>query len=131
MSRRAGRRFGRFAAVAAATLLAGCGGIGTARDPVAVAVQNRALLRDALEAWQAGRVAELAHRAPPIRFVDDDQAAGLKLVGYEIKNPPPGLDPPGVAVTLTLRDAKRHAIVRHASYRIDTGAEVVVQREES
>lgn len=41
----------------------------------------------ALDAWKAGKLDTLKKQEKPIRFVDDDQRAGWKLVSFEPPDP--------------------------------------------
>ena len=100
----------------------GCGGAG-AGDPDAFA-EERERVASALDAWRSGR-------ADAATFDDQDAKSGLKLVSYEIRNPPVGWTPAvGLSATLALKDAKGRKIVRHAVYRVKETPERVVSREE-
>ena len=72
-----------------------------------------------LDAWKQGRAAELRRRQSPIRFADDDWAAGWKLVSYEIGERAFPLAPfKNVDVQLTLRDRQGKILQRRATYQI-------------
>jgi hypothetical protein len=71
--------------LAAALALCGCG------DPkplsmAATAESSRATLVTGLDAWKAGKSAEqMADFSPPLTFMDDDLAAGAKLIDYKVE----------------------------------------------
>jgi hypothetical protein len=88
-------------------------------DPTYDAAQARETLITALEAWQQGRVAQLARRKPPIRFLDDDARAGWQLLSYELADAQALIRPfQGVEVRLALRDRTGKEARRTALYQI-------------
>ena len=98
----------------------GCSGGKSLPDaPAYDSDQARSALVAALDAWKQGDAQKLPRRTPPIRFVDDDLVAGLKLSEYEIQDS----DAPialhqNVAVSLSLRDKRGKVINREAHYQI-------------
>jgi hypothetical protein len=94
---------------------------GCSRAPEAPYDSARAqsTLAAALDAWKKGEVGSLAKRQPPIRFVDEDLAAGLRLSDYEIEEPdaPIGLHE-NVAVILSLRDSRGKVVRRETQYQV-------------
>ena len=100
-------------------------------DPPHDSDQARIALVAALDAWKKGDAKSLTKRKPPIRFVDDDQMAGLRLSEYEIEEP----DRPiqlhqDIAVILSLRDARGKSIRREARYQIGTDPTLAVLRSD-
>jgi hypothetical protein len=93
--------------------------------------QARAALVTALDAWKKGEARALARRKPPIRFVDDDFVAGLRLSDYEIEEPdaPIGLHK-DVSVILSLRDARGKVVRREANYQVATEPGLAVLRSD-
>src|SRR5262245_60968257 len=71
-----------------------------------------------LDAWKAGDVKVLADRKPPIRFVDDDQKAGLKLKSYVVDDSDPEGPFAGYGVTLSLRNIAGELLTRSAMYQV-------------
>jgi hypothetical protein len=102
-----------------------------ASQPAYDSEQARAALVAALDAWKKGEARALARRQPPIRFVDDDFATGLKLSDYEIDEPdrPIALHE-NVAVILSLRDARGRTIHREAQYQVATSPGLAVLRSD-
>jgi hypothetical protein len=93
--------------------------------------QASAALVAALDAWKKGDVKSLTKRNPPIRFVDDDLLAGMRLSDYEIEEP----DSPirlhqDVEVILSLRDARGKAARREARYQVGTHPSLSVLRSD-
>lgn len=93
--------------------------------------QAKDALVAALDAWKKGEARGLAQRKPPIRFVDDDFAAGLRLADYEVQEP----DAPislhkDVDVILSLRDAKGKSVRREAQYQVATEPGLAVLRSD-
>lgn len=87
--------------------LVGCGG---GPPPPTDPAQGVALLRTALQTWQAGKAPDaLKNRSPAITVVDKDWAAGAKLAKFEIDETaaaPNGYDL-GVPAKLWLGDGKK------------------------
>jgi hypothetical protein len=95
------------------------------------AEKARTALVAALDAWKKGEAKSLMKRNPPIRFVDDDLLAGLRLSDYEIEEP----DTPirlheDVEVILSLRDARGKSIRREARYQVGTYPALAVLRSD-
>lgn len=77
------------------------------------------VLTTTLDAWQAGTAATLAEREPPIRFVDDDWAAGRHLTAYRLEEPDIFVLPfESVYVTLTLQTADGRTLKRKVGYQV-------------
>jgi hypothetical protein len=93
--------------------------------------QARAALVAALDAWKKGEAKALPRRNPPIRFVDDDFATGLRLSDYGIEEPdaPSGLHK-DVEVILSLRDPRGKVIHRVARYQVATEPGLAVLRSD-
>jgi hypothetical protein len=111
---------------------AGCSGgaepaVGSRYDPE----QAKAALVAALDAWKKGEARALARRNPPIRFVDDDLAAGMRLSDYEIEEPdaPVSLHK-NIAVILSLRDARGRVVRRETYYQVATEPGLAVLRSD-
>jgi hypothetical protein len=85
----------------------------------------------ALDAWKKGEAKALPRRHPPIRFVDDDLVAGMRLSDYEVEEPdaPIGLHQ-DVAVILSLRDARGEVVRREARYQVATEPGLAVLRSD-
>jgi hypothetical protein len=101
-------------------IAAGCsGGAEPAVESRYDSEQARTTLITALDAWKKGEARGLAQRKPPIRFVDDDFVAGMKLSDYEIDEPDAPTGPhQDVHVILALRDARGKAVQREARYQV-------------
>jgi hypothetical protein len=77
------------------------------------------VLVDALDAWKDGKANSLAKHDPPIRFVDDDWAAGWQLADYEFDTPDVSIRPfADVQVNLTLQNRQGKTIEKTAAYQI-------------
>lgn len=78
-----------------------------------------AVLSKSLESWKAGQVRQLDQGENPIRFVDDDAVAGLKLTQFQIK-PAVRKNLPFQTfhVQLELRDQKNREFSRPALYQV-------------
>jgi hypothetical protein len=113
-------------------VVAGClGKSGPASDGSYDSEQASSALVAALDAWKKGDVKSLTKRNPPIRFVDDDLLAGLRLSDYEIEEPDAPFRPhQDVAVILSLRNAECKAVRREARYQIGTSATLAVLRSD-
>ena len=91
----------------------------------------RTALVAALDAWKKGEAKSLAKRMPPIRFVDDDLLAGLRLSDYEIDEEElPVKLHQDVSVRLSLRDAQGRSIQREARYQVGTDPNLSVLRSD-
>lgn len=119
----------------AAFLLVGAGCSRVASPPAAQppydSEQARSALVAALNAWKKGEAESLAKRNPPIRFVDDDLALGLRLSDYEIDEPDrPILLHENITVILSLHDARGKTIHREAQYQVATSPGLAVLRSD-
>jgi hypothetical protein len=93
--------------------------------------QARTALVTALDAWKKGEARALARLNPPIRFVDDDLLAGLKLADYEIEEPDREIElHMDVEVILSLRDPKGKVVRREAKYQVATKPGLAVLRSD-
>jgi len=113
--------------VCLALALAGCGGPKTA-DPAAAG----SALRRTLDAWKAGEKPEsLAKATPPITAVDAHWKKGVKLLDYEVAEPPSaaGYDL-HYAVTLTVEDEKGKKKQQKTGYDVSTSPKLVVVRND-
>ncbi|WP_165070782.1 hypothetical protein [Paludisphaera rhizosphaerae] len=116
----------------ALVLAAGCG-----REPEGSGApsydsdQAKTTLVAALDAWKQGQAKSLPRRKPPIRFEDDDFAAGFKLTDYELEEPDAtiGLHQ-DVPVFLSLRDKKGDVVNRRVLYQISTTPQIAVLRSD-
>jgi hypothetical protein len=102
----------------------GCGP--KAADPGAAS----ATLRRVLDAWKAGESADsLAKASPPVTVVDAHWKKGMKLLDYEVAEPP---TPAGYdlhfAVTLTVEDEKGKKKQQKTGYDVSTSPKLVVVR---
>jgi hypothetical protein len=111
---------------------AGCSGRSEpAVEPRYDAEQARTALIAALDAWKKGEAKSLSKRNPPIRFVDDDLLAGLRLSDYEIEEPDLPLKPhQNVSVILSMRDARGKIVRREARYQVGTEPTLAVLRSD-
>ena len=100
-------------------------------DPAYDSDQARSTLTSALDAWKKGEAKALTRRNPPIRFVDDDLAAGLRLNDFEIQDPhgPIALHQ-DVPVSLSLRDRRGKVINREVHYQIALSPGLAVLRSD-
>jgi len=93
--------------------------------------QARTALIAALDAWKKGEARALARRDPPIRFVDEDCAAGLRLSDYEIEDPDAPAGPhENIHVILALRDARGNVVQRETKYQVATEPALAVLRSD-
>src|SRR4051812_38271862 len=103
------RRAGTALLVAACAV--GCAGRSSVPDASHDPTAARQALEDAMDAWKRDQVAGLARRKPPIRFADEDQAAGWKLIDYEVAGEGAEIGGrPSTAVSLTLRDRRGQTV---------------------
>lgn len=85
----------------------------------------------ALDAWKRGQARDLAHRSPPIRFSDEDFAAGWRLGDYELVEPDAPVAPfRDVPVILALRDARGRTARRETAYQVTTSPGLAVLRSD-
>jgi hypothetical protein len=93
--------------------------------------QARSALVAALDAWKKGEAKALAKRVPPIRFLDDDLAAGCRLSDYELMEPDAPIRPhENVPVILSLRDPRGKSVRRETSYQVSTDPGLAVLRSD-
>jgi hypothetical protein len=111
---------------------AGCSGRGEpAIDARYDPEKAQAALVAALDAWKKGEARALPRRDPPIRFVDEDCMAGLRLSDYGIEEPDPPTGPhDNVHVILSLRDARGKVVQRDARYQIAIEPALAVLRSD-
>lgn len=113
-------------------VIAACGcGRRVAPPPDHDSEKAHAAIVAALDAWKKGDAHSLPQRTPPIRFVDDDLLAGLRLADYELEEP----DAPirlheDVPVILSLRDAQGKTVRREARYQVATSPGLAVLRSD-
>jgi hypothetical protein len=89
------------------------------------------LLTTSLDAWKEGKATTLASREPPIRFVDDDWAAGRQLAAYRLEDPESFVLPfENVFVNVTLQAADGKMIERKVGYQISLTPILAVLRSE-
>jgi hypothetical protein len=107
-------------------------GCGRSNPPVSYdSDQARATLCQALEAWKAGQAGQLPRRKPPIRFVDEDHAAGWRLTDFEWADPSQTVRPyQPVGVKLVLRDRRGQTIDKRASYQVTLEPRLAVLRSD-
>lgn len=115
--------------LAAVILLAGC-----RRGPSLADLKDydrraaRELLVAALDAWKQGKVADLSRRTPPVRFVDEDHAAGAVLVAYELADDADVRPFVTVPVKLSLRDRRGQTRQVEAGYQVTLEPRLAVLR---
>jgi hypothetical protein len=113
-------------------VVTGCSG--SSRPPAEVPYDSekaRTVLVAALDAWKKGDAKSLTKRNPPIRFVNDDLLAGLRLSDYEIEEPDtPNRLHQDVEVILSLRDARGKSLRREARYQVGTDPALSVLRSD-
>jgi hypothetical protein len=118
--------------VALLFVFAGCSG--TAKQVAEVrhdSEQARVVLVAALDTWKRGEARALARRKPPIRFVDEDFMAGLRLTDFELDEPDtPILPYKDVPVILSMRDKRGRVIRREAHYQVTTDPALAVLRSD-
>jgi hypothetical protein len=111
--------------------LLGCGDELAPRGSPPARDEAEQILTKALDAWKNDRVKSLGEQEPPIRFVDQDQAAGAKLEGYEIganmKAVGPVIDFP---VTIRIRDRRGKASEVATMYQVTMAPNVAVLRND-
>ena len=119
----------RLAAVAAATLLAGCS-VGPKLAAPVEPDKARAALRTALDAWKAGKpIGSLAEASPPIVAQDFDWLAGAKLDDYAVLDEGKAEDANlRVRVQLTVRPAQGAPAKKTVSYVVGTDPKLTVFR---
>ncbi|MBS0265019.1 MAG: hypothetical protein JSS02_24005 [Planctomycetes bacterium] len=84
-----------------------------------------------LDAWKEGRTSNLVERVPPIRFVDDDCAAGRQLVSYQLEDPETFAVPfESVFVRLTLQSTDGKSVERLVGYQLSVTPILSVLRSE-
>jgi hypothetical protein len=113
-------------------LIAGCSApTGQVAGPAYDTERARSTLGAALDAWQKGEARSQARRKPPIRFEDDDLAAGFRLLDYEIDAPDAPRGPHhDVPVMLSLKDPRGKVIQREARYQVAIEPALAVLRSD-
>jgi hypothetical protein len=114
----------------AVCLIIGCSGgePGTETDH---SDRSLELLTNSLDSWKDGSAGSLAGRDPPIRFVDDDWAAGRQLVAYQLEDPDTLVSPfETVFVNLTLQSGGGKTIERKVGYQVSLTPGFAVLRSE-
>jgi hypothetical protein len=107
----------------------GCGG--PSRHPSPPAAEARRALETALDAWKQGRVKSLNARTPPVRLVDQDQAAGRSLNAYRLTGEPEAVGPTlNFPVELTLRDRRGASRSVSTVYQVALEPDVAVFRND-
>lgn len=84
--------------------------------------EARALLKEALQAWQQGaKPAELTGRAPPVHVADEDWLGGAKLLHFRV------VDPGAIVgtslrctVELSLETRDRGRVTQTVGYQVST-----------
>jgi hypothetical protein len=124
------QNFLRVGIVASLLSVCGCG----ARSPATAENSEYAkyTLVAALGAWQSGKVDSLLTRTPAIRFVDDEQSAGMELIDYEFENEAAKILPfQNVAVALSLRDTQGRTYRKLAHYQVGVKPSLTVLRSDN
>ena len=122
--------FARIVIILGLCLISGCSNSESAAD---TDDSDRMLnvLTTSLEAWKDGTATALAGRDPPIRFVDDDWAAGRQLTAYRLEDPESILLPfETVFVNLTLQTTDGKTIERQVGYQVSLTPGLSVLRSE-
>jgi len=124
------RGFAKYFILASLLLVVGCS---RGEETVDADESDRMLkaLTTALDAWKDSKPTTLASSEPPIRFVDDDLAAGRRLLAYRLDDPESAVVPfESVFVTLTLQTADGRTIERKVGYQVSLTPVVAVLRSE-
>ena len=86
----------------------------------------------ALDSWRTGKVATLTSRKPAIRFVDDDQRAGLELADYEFENEAAPILPfQNVKIVLSLRNKQGQVSQKAVTYQVGVEPGLTVLRSDN
>ncbi len=121
----------RFRHLALALLLPATGCFRAPQSPPYDSQRAKQTLILTLEAWKAGRPAELAERDPPIRFEDEDCRNGLHLVEYRLdEGEPPPRPFEDVRATLVLRDGRGNTAEKHVAYQVALAPDLAVLRSD-
>jgi hypothetical protein len=111
-------------------LFIGCSG-SQPTDDIEQSDQMLNVLKTALDAWKDGTAETLARRASPIRFADDDLAAGRRLIAYRLDDPEISALPfESVFVDLTLQTSDGKKVERTVGYQISLSPALAVLRSE-
>lgn len=123
-------RFARNLLLASLCLVIGCSQAAPIDDPKQ-SDGTLKMLTTALDSWKDGTAATLAQRDPPIRFADDDCAAGRQLIAYRLEDPELFALPfESVFVHLTLQSADGKMVERKVGYQISLTPNLAVLRSE-
>lgn len=116
-----------------ALLAAGCSPVAApiADDKSYDTERARQTLITALNAWEQEKASGLSRQKPPIRFVDDDLAAGCQLSDYEFM---PDSEPirafQNTPVMLTVRNRRGVTVRKAANYQVTLEPELAVLRSD-
>lgn len=92
----------------------------------------RETLITALEAWKSGKLDTLKKQEKPIRFLDDDQRAGWKLVSFEPPDPRLVILPhQDVQVAIVLEKNRDKPYEKTVTYQIGVHPERTVLRSDN
>tara|TARA_R110002095_G_C4153762_1_gene230021 strand:- start:441 stop:806 length:366 start_codon:yes stop_codon:yes gene_type:complete len=100
------------------------------RIPTSDVVEARAILKNALDAWQAGQiVADLRELSPPVYMAEESWENGTPLLNYEL-NDPGVLHGTNVRfeVTLRIKTAKKADRQLKAVYLVTTRPALTIAR---
>jgi len=90
------------------------------------------VLIKALDAWKAGQLPSLATQSPPIRFQDDDLAAGYELIDYRIVELSLQILPfKNINLELELRDPQGKTRRKFTVYQVGLEPIATVQRSDN
>jgi hypothetical protein len=101
----------------AISLAAGCSS--SAPSPQYDSQKAGETLFRALDAWKQNSTGTLAKGNPPLRFEDEDQRAGYRLVEYRLENPQQILCPlADIRVKLSLLDPRGKPVEKTVAYQV-------------
>ena len=90
------------------------------------------ILETALDMWRSGHLESLAVRKPVIRFVDDDQRAGLQLLDYTYEDEQDVIKPhQNIPVLLSVRNKQGQTFEIHATYQVGVEPNLTVLRSDN
>lgn len=119
------------AAALAAALAAGCSGGPTPLPMATTPEKAGAAIREAFDAWKAGKTpADLKAESPAVYLADDDFQKGRKLVDYTIEGEPvPSGTGMRFVVSFTVSDGGKTTARKHA-YRVVTDPNISISKED-